>query len=101
MAPRKVIGSTTIPNSIGTVRGSKRVPSVRPRAADVKQASGASVSSTGQLKFRCTGVAGTTAATGNTIMAAMIPWQAPATILPTATIDTGNGAGTRSSISLV
>ena len=32
--PRNVSGSTMTPNSIGTVRGSKRVPNVSPSAAD-------------------------------------------------------------------
>ena len=101
MAPRKVRGSTTTPKSMGTVRGSNLVPKVRPSAPEVRQARGVRVTRTGQLTCRWTGVAGTRAATGNTMRAATSPWMAPETIFPTATQLTGMGASTRSSISLV
>ena len=55
------------PKSIGTVRGSNRVPNMSPSAPLMMQASGIRVSRTGQLTSRCTGVAGTTVAIGNTI----------------------------------
>ena len=90
-----------MPNSSGTVRGSNNVPNISPSAADMMQASGATVSSTGQLNCRCTGVAGTNLAIGKTMTAAMRHWSAPATIFSTATSSTGSGARTRSSISFV
>jgi hypothetical protein len=77
------------------------VPNVSPSADAVMQASGASVSRTGQFTCRCTGLAGTTAAIGNTMSAAIKPWMAPDVTLASATIDTGSGASTRSSISFV
>ena len=43
----------------------------------------------------------TTAAIGNTIAAASIPWIAPNATFSSATSDTGSGASTRSSISFV
>ncbi len=59
------------------------------------------VSSTGQLMSRCTGVAGTIAAIGNTSNAANKPLNAPVIAFWIATSDTGSGASTRSSISRV
>jgi hypothetical protein len=96
-----VSGITTTPNIIGTVRGSNRVPNVSPSADAAMHASGASVSSTGQLTSRSTSFAGTTAAIGNTSRAASSPWIAPDVTFPSATSATGSGARTRSSISFV
>ena len=90
-----------IPNRIGTCRGSNRVPNVRPRAAAVSRANGVRVSRMSQLTWMCTGVAGTTAAIGNTSNAANRPLSMPAVILPSATSEMGSGASTRSSISFV
>ena len=68
-----------MPNSSGTVRGSKIVPNVRPSAEHVTQASGVSVSSTSQCTWRWMWMllACTTAAIGNTSAAASSPWSAP------------------------
>ena len=90
-----------MPKSIGTVRGSNRVPNASPSAPHMKHASGVSVSSTGQLMWRCTGVAGTIAAIGNTSSALTAPLSAPAVTFSIATRSTGIGARTRSSISRV
>ena len=60
-----------------------------------------SVSSTGQFTSRCTGVAGTIAAIGNTISAANRPLSMPAVTFSIATSQIGIGASTRSSISRV
>ena len=89
------------PKSIGTVRGSNSVPKNSPSAPLMMQASGTRVSRIGQLTSRCTGVAGTTVAIGNTISPANRHWRAPATIFSKATSCTGSGASTRSSISRV
>ena len=60
-----------------------------------------SVSSTNQLTWRWTGVAGTTAAIGNTRSAENRPLSAPQIAFWIATSATGIGASTRSSISRV
>ena len=96
-----MIGIRITPNSIGTVRGSNIVPNISPSAPLMMHASGVSVSSTGQLASRWTGVAGTIAAIGNTISPANRHCSAPATIFSKATRPTGSGARTRSSISRV
>src|SRR6476619_6936366 len=101
MQPRNVSGTTMMPNSRGTVRGSKSVPNISPSADDITQVSGAIVINTSQLNCKCTGVAGTNLAIGNTMIAATRHCAAPATIFSTATSSTGNGASTRSSISFV
>ena len=92
-----------MPKSSGTVRGSKIVPKVSPSAEQVTHASGVSVTSTSQCTWRLMWIwlACTTAAIGNTIAAASSPWIAPKMTFSSATSDTGSGASTRSSISLV
>ena len=59
-----------MPNSSGTWRGCTRVPSTMPRPAPHTHDSGRSVSRRIQITSRCTGVAGTNSASGNTIRAA-------------------------------
>ena len=87
----------------GTLRGSKIVPNVSPRAEQVMQASGISVTRVSQCTCRLMWIdpACTTAAIGNTMAAASSPCSAPNTTFSSATSTTGSGASTRSSISFV
>ena len=95
------MGITTIPNNSGTCRGCTRVPRTSPKEAAVPAARGSNVNRSRGRTSRWTGVAGTNIASGNTIAAAIRPWSAPATTFSTATLQTGSGAITRSSISLL
>ena len=95
------MGMTMMLNISATCRGSTRVPTARPRLAPVRAASGVTVSSRGQLTWRCTGVAGMKTASGNTTTAARTACRAPDTTFSSATAQIGSGAITRSSISRV
>src|SRR5436309_6425851 len=97
------MGSTRNPNMAPMLRGSTREPMSSPRLAHMTQVSGMRVTTTGQWMARWadTFLACTTDAMGNTMTAAIRPWIAPVVTLPMATSDTGRGASTRSSISLV
>ena len=95
-------GSTTSPKSSGTVPGVEPVPKVSPERTTHEQASGSIVSRTGQWIVEVRhDASGTNAAIGNTTDAAKSPLNAPATTFSMATSETGSGASTRSSISLV
>src|ERR1700722_4805272 len=82
------------PNMSPMFRGSKLVPSKRPREAIVTQDRGTTVTMIHQWKLRwaSTPLACTTEAMGRTMMAEIRPWTAPDSTLPMAPNQTGQGA---------
>src|SRR4029077_9984874 len=91
------------PNISPMLRGSKLVPSTRPRPAIAMHASGTKVRMIHQCSVRWASTPGacTTDAIGSTMAADSIPWAAPDSTLAIATSQIGQGAWTRSSISRV
>ena len=83
--------------------GSKLVPRTRASPAIATQASGTNVTMIHQCRFMwaCTPGACTTEAIGSTMAADSRPWAAPDSTFAMATSQIGQGACTRSSISLV
>ena len=91
------------PNIRPMFLGSKLVPRTRPRPAIAMHASGTSVMMIHQcsVMWAVTPAACTTEAIGSTMIAEMTPCTAPDSTLAMATSQIGQGACTRSSISLV
>ena len=91
------------PNIRPMLRGSKLVPSTRPRPAIAIHASGTKVMMIHQCSEMSAFTPGacTTEAMGSTMIAEMTPCAAPESTLATATSQIGHGAWTRSSISRV
>src|SRR5438132_3840958 len=95
---------TTTANSTEILRGLTTVPRNKPDADASRAAITRTNMNIGQLEMWTCGActdAWTTTTIGNTMSAARIAWMAPATIFSAATAQTGMGASTRSSISLV
>ena len=91
------------PNIRPMFRGSKLVPSTRPRPAIATQASGTNVTMIHQCRERWASTPGacTTEAMGSTMIADSTPCAAPDSTFSIATSQIGHGAWTRSSISRV
>src|SRR5450759_2435898 len=99
-----VMGTIITVNSKLSLRGSTTVPKSSPTPAISSEASTITPSAAGQWAIEMCGAcpgACTKSTHGKTTRPATHPWMAPATILEKASIHSGTGARTRSSISRV